>query len=63
MLRFLCNLADEKEEAVCRLTDTFAEKGSYASKGENGDFMCQSFQCKQAMTYLTNIVWVSIIIS
>ena len=26
MLRFLCSLADEKEEALCRLTDTFAEK-------------------------------------
>ena len=47
---------------MCRLTDKFTEKGSYASEGENGDFMCQSCQCKQAMIYLTTIVRGSIII-
>jgi hypothetical protein len=57
------NLGFLREGIRCRLTDKFAEKGSYASKGENGDFMCQSCQCKQTMTYLTNIVRVSIIIS
>ena len=47
---------------ACRLTDKFAKKGSYASEGENGDFMCQSCRCKQAMIYLTHLVRGSIII-
>ncbi|GEM_PF-6474934 len=30
------------EEALCLLNDTFAEKGSYVSKGENGDCMAHT---------------------
>src|SRR5207253_7591909 len=33
----------------CLILPKKNKKGSYASEGENGDFMCQSYRCKQAM--------------